>query len=340
MAGVSDKELLKLRGFPRGIDNISPETSVRPDALRAARNVDIDDAGKMRRRSGSTKVSNTPGMHSLYSHERAEFMLAVVPAGLTMIDDTLLPLTLAPVARFADHMSFETAEHHIFASNGHESFRVSLDGAVSAFSPPQPGGQPTVNVNTVAGGLYAGEYQVAVTFLDAFNRESGSTLSTIIDVPEGGGITLTAIPQDAAAVRVNIYMSAANGDVLYLADTIPVGSGTYLLGRRTLGRALDKQFLVPLPPCQHLMLQNGIMHGAVKNIHVWSEALNYGLYNPAINCATYNADITLIARMGSAGQAGTFVSAGQRTYYMSGASPTGSALSRTRMAQYRIHLFT
>ena len=43
MAGVRDSELLRFEGWPRGINNRAAEEAVPPDALRAAKNFDLDD---------------------------------------------------------------------------------------------------------------------------------------------------------------------------------------------------------------------------------------------------------------------------------------------------------
>lgn len=320
--GVNDSELVKLNGFPKGINNVAAETSVPGGALRAAINVVLDDAGKLSRRQGYSKVIYADGIHSLYSHERIYYMLAVTEAGFVSIDETLGVTPIADVSRITAPMYYDTAEFHVLCGNGLENFRVTLDGTAHPLSPPQPAGQPTVAVNTVAGGLNAGEYQIAVTFFDALNRESGSTLSAIATVPEGGGIVLSNFPTDARATSIGIYMSQPNGDILYLVDVVDTPAPvSRLLGRLTYGRQLDTQFLVPMPPLTHLALSNGRLHGASDNLHVWSEALNYGLTNPATNYAIYNDKITLIARFGEAANAGVYLSAGKRTYYMDGPDP-------------------
>ena len=320
--GVNDSELVKLNGFPKGINNVAAETSVPGGALRAAVNVVLDDAGKISRRPGYTKVIDVDGIHSLYSHERIYYMLAVTDAGFVSIDETLGVTPLAAVSRVTAPMYYDTAEFHVLCGNGLENFRVTLDGTAHPLSPPQPAGQPTVAVNALAGGLGAGEYQIAVTFFDELNRESGSTLSAVATVPEGGGIVLSNFPIDARATSIGVYMSQPNGDILYLVDVVDTPAPvSRLLGRLTYGRQLETQFLVPMPGLTHLALSNGRLHGASGNLHVWSEALNYGLTNPATNYAIYNDKITLIARFGEAANAGIYLAAGKRTYYMDGPDP-------------------
>lgn len=322
MAGVDDKELLRFAGFPKGIDNVSPEQSVPSGALRAAVNVVLDDAGKPARRPGFVKVVDVDGIHSLYSDPRVDFMLAVTDAGLCTIDDTLTFTPIAPVSRLTAPMHYETGEFHILCGNGLENFRIGLDGELTPLSPPQPAGQPTVTANPAAGGLTAGTYQVAITFIMADGRESGSTLAAVVDVPENGGIALSNFPFDANAAATAIYMTHPNGDTLYQYEVSPNPMPvSRLLSRRELGRQLDTQFLVPLPGLQNLALANGRLHGSYGRLHIWSEALNYGLTNQATNYAMYNDDITLIARMGDASQSGMYLAAGKRTYYMDGPTP-------------------
>lgn len=318
MAGVPGSELKKYEGFPAGINNILPEHSVGRNALRAAVNVDIDDTGRLSRRAGTTLISTLPGLHSLFADRRFPYMLAADADTLYSFDETLTPTVVTALTRNAD-MSYAVNEFGLFYSNGTDTGHIDLAGQRTAWSAPMPAGQPLVGVNALAGGLNAGEYQVAITFFDAQGRESGAHNATVVDVPEGGGIVLQDWPEMSADVaHIGIYMSPANGDMMYQAEILAAPMSTpYLLGRRILGRALDTLFLTPMPPCTLLCMFNGRMLGNYNGTVVWSESINPGLTKRHENWIQFPS-VTLIA---AAGQDGIFIASENRTYFMEGADP-------------------
>lgn len=319
---VDKRELIKFNNFSKGVHNVALENSLPPDALRTALNVDIDDAGKMRRRKGYSLVVPTAGLHSLYQPVE-NTTIGVDATGLVSIDTTIQKTTLTALSRVDLPMYFDRTDNDIFYSNGTDIGRVSIEGDEAfSISAPQPAGQPNATVAVGIGGLNGGLYQVAITFLDASGRESGSTLALEIDAPEGSGIRLTDWPEMTGVAYVNIYMTSENGDVLYLADTIAPTTAPYLLGRRTLGRVLDKQFLHPMPAGIHVCVHNGRLFTAKNNVKSWSESLTYGLTKPSTNWATYGKDkITLIASSGSADSAIMYIASNERTYRIVGADP-------------------
>lgn len=324
MAGVPSSELKTFAGFPGGIDNLSHENSVSSSRLRIALNVDIDNKGKLSRRDGFGLIEAMPGLHSLFSDERFPYMLFADATKLYAADTSLTITEIATLQRNAT-LSYVFDGRELRYSNGSDCGIVTLDGQYKPWSVSMPAGQPTLGVNALAGGLSAGDYQVAITFKDAYGRESGSHAAAFTEVPENGGLLLSDWPeQPADVVDVCIYMTSANGDLLYLAETLaaPV-SGTLLLGRRTLGRALDTMFLTPMPAGRFLCLWNGLLFCEVNGVLIWSEALNYGLTKRHENWVRYR-EINMIA---AGGQNGLFIAAEKRTFFQQGASPASWARS-------------
>ena len=318
MAGARESDLVRLAGFPKGIDNLSREESTPRGALRAAVNVDLDSTGKLSRREGFALLQSLPGLHSLFADDRFPFLVGADANTLYLFDDTLQRTAAVTLQRDAP-LHYALNLFGLFYSNGTDCGMIDLAGQRRPWSAPQPAGQPTLTVNPIAGGLTAGAYQLAITFLDADGMESGANNASWIDVPEGGGIVLTdwpEMPADAAAV--NIYLSPANGDLMYLVDTLrPALPPSYLLGRRTSGKALSTLFLTPMPPATMLCVSNGRLFGNHQGTLIWSESLNYGLTKRSENWVQFPA-ISLIA---DASGNGLFVASENRTYFMEGTSP-------------------
>lgn len=332
MAGVNSNELLPLSGFPGGINNRAPEEAVPAGALRAARNVDLDDAGKLRRRPGATEVYGVPGLHSLWAHDRVQWLLGVDPtSGIIGFDVYEDREALGPTLQRPDlPMSWDYAAGRVFASNGVDALELREDGTTQGWATEAPGGQPLASVLASAGGLDAGIYQVAVTFIDVDGRESGATLPVEVELQAGQGIQLTNFPvsTDPRTALVRVYCSAPNGETLFAAQDLPVGLPSFLLGAHTPGAQLDKLFLSTMPPCTIVRAGHGRLWGARGPLLLWSEALMYGLTRGATNYARHDGDVTMIEMVGQGESSGLYVStaagAGKRagrTYYLTSPDP-------------------
>lgn len=331
MAGVPPKSLVSFPGWPQGIDNKSREDAVPGNRLRAAFNVDIDAQGKTTRRQGFALADALPGAHSVFASERYNLMLVATHNALYGYDPQLTRQQLATLTTDAP-LSCATVADKVYYSNGRDTGMLAANGERREWAPEAPGGQPTLAVNTAAGGLDAGKYQVAITFLDAYGRESGATLAAEIDVEQGQGIALSNFPVPASAdiEYVRIYCSPPNGDMMYLAQDIPVVVTQFLLGRHRPGRPLDKQFLSQMPACSIVRAYGGRLYGAVGRVLVWSESLMYGMYRQSENWRAFESDITMIEPAGEAEGSGLFVATADRTYFV--ASPSVSTAQRTLAA--------
>lgn len=321
MAGIRSDALLTFKRFPGGIDNRSDEASLPDDRLRAAENVDIDAQGLAMRRPGVT-LRDAGAKHSLWSDARYPRMLAIEGSTLIAYDRALTLSTLASgLGRPYLPMAFTVMHDRCYYSNGYDRGELDSDGDRRDWAPEQPGGQPLVAA-AAAGGLAAGDYQVAITFVDIDGRESGSTLAALVAVGEGQGIALTAIPQPVAVTTtLRVYVSGANGDILYLARELIAGATTATIGAHTAGRPIETQFLKPLPAGQIVRAWGGRLLSADGAFVRWSPALHYGLHDPVRGWVRFPDDIALMEPAGQAQNAGLYVASGNRTYYMTGPNP-------------------
>lgn len=311
-----------------GLNNQARETSLPGNVLREAENVDIDGQGKVRSRQGyqAPVVECLAGGHSLWGDKDLPFGLYVDGGELRLFWPGGQPELLQDGLSPGMPMSYQLVNDKVFWSNGGQHGVVMVHtGECVAWGCEQPTGQPTMQGVPGQGRFQAGSVQVAVTFVDAQGRESGAATAAAVDI-DAGGLRLTDIPQPTslAVTGVRIYATTENGAALALATQLPVGITTYLLLAPPSGRLLATQHMETLPPGHLLAFGNGRMYSAVENVLFWSESLRYGLCNVAHAHLRFPHRIDLMAFVGAGTDgAGLFVAAGERTYWLGGADPSG-----------------
>lgn len=331
MTTPSDKQLVAVRGWPAGIDNRSAEQSLTRDekgvtiALREAQNVDLDKAGKIRRRQGFQRAISGIRVHSLWSEpagfpfglyaDGEELMAVQTDLGTFSVRDGLVP---------GQPLSYAVAAGRVYWSNAMQTGCVTADGDALPWGVEGPNGQPALAAGNGIGGLDGGSYQVAVTFVSAAGEESGAARAATVTVPDRGGITLTDIPQPSDATqRIRVYRSRANGDVLYHAADLPAGTTSLILGSAQLGKPLSTQFLEGMPAGHVVRQFAGRLWVASGSNVVYSEPLRYGLTRLPQNRISLPATVDLLEPVGNGdeGGGGLFVAAADRTYWMGGSNP-------------------
>lgn len=330
MAGVADSRIYKAGPWPRGICNATEEGvlplndfGTRPTALRDAVNVDLTSQGNPQRRAGYARTAPMTLGHSLWSDN-------ALPYGLYVDAGVLHALhqgeTTSSLGVFVGHqpLSYARCDDRVYFTSrvGCGMVLSSLD--VVSWGVAPPGGQPLLTA--VAGGALAkGQYQVVVTFTDALGRESGGTLAETVAVEDNGEVQLDAIPQplDPQVTAVNVYCTSANANVLRLFASVSPGVTSLTVNATPQGRPLVTQFLADLPAGQITRFGHGRQWVARGPDLYWSEPLRYGQYNPARNQIRFDGEITMLEPLGdgAVGEAGVYVAANGRTYWLSGADP-------------------
>lgn len=329
----------KVGPWPLGIANLPTEDALprndfatRPIALREADNIDFDTAGVPRRRRGTERFFAGTLSHSLWADARFPFALFVDDGLLHAVEPTgQAGSTGHAVSNLP--LSYAMVGDRVYFSNRQASGMLGMDLQVHPWAPEHPSGQPVL-ADVSGYGLEAGQYQVAVTFVDALGRESGSTLAAHIDLPTAGrGINLLGLPQPLTAVQVNIYMTDANDQVLRLHSSLAAGAAPPVLGQAATGVKLATQHLEPLPPGQIVRLFNGRQLVASGRVLRWSAPLRYGMTDMSKMAVRFNDEITLVEPASVEGRnSGLFVAAGTRTYWLSGADPESWDMSFKRSA--------
>lgn len=322
----SDASLIRADGWAAGIDNRDPEQALARDdngAVNVARdavNVDIDRAGKVARRTGYTKIVAAHGAASLWASPEFPFGLYVDNGMLRGVRESGETFDVRD-GMGAEPVSYAVAAGRVYWSSAAQNGVVSPDGVPADWGIPTPG-FPHVSALASAGGLFAGVYQIAVTFLTPTGEESGAGPAARVLVADGGGVQIDVPQPPDPAWRVRIYATDANGDMFYSAFTLAAGIAQAQLGAHVNGRPLTTQFLEPMPPGHIVRRFGGRLLVARGNLVTWSEPLRYGLTNVARNAVALPADITMMEPLGAGTDAaGVLVASGAKTYWLPGADP-------------------
>lgn len=289
------------------------------DLLRSATNVDLTDDGKVRRRPGFTQAIAQGGCHSLWGDGNTGFFAS--GSGLYQLREsgpgvaaTLVRDDLAP----GQPLSYcEAGGTYFYTGSGH--IGMVRDGVRIDFTPRQ---NITPVLSAIDGALSAGRYQFCFTQMGQ-GGESSATMPQVIDLPDGGGIRIDAIPTPAPGTALHAYMTAANGEVfgrVYLQVTAGVAE---VVAPPELGARCQTLLLEPMPAGSIVRHSNGRLLVATGNLLCYSEPFANGLFRPSKNYIPFPAPVTVVEPCGS----GVFVVA-DKTYWLDGDLAAASLIEK------------
>lgn len=270
-----DQDVVTYESFTGLRNEVTPERFT-PADLAVADNIDLDKSGRIARRDGYT-LQRAGAAHSLWS-DRAGLQCFFVAGGQLMRMNADLSSTAIATLSADLPVSFEKVNDVVYFSNGIDA-NVIENGAVRSWGmqvPPLPGVALTV------GGMPAGTYQFAITYQRLDGQESGAPLAGSIYVPDNGGLDFSwPAPADPAVTMVLLYLSTPSGDVLYLADAMPVGMNGVIYRNDTteLSTPLNTQFLGPAPAGQLVAWYRGRMFVAAGDVLYPSEPFGHELFD-------------------------------------------------------------
>lgn len=280
--------------FPKGVDQVSPETSLLPGAARRIVNLDVHQGavgqngaigGRLTTRSRIQRIISGSNTHSLWSGDHNTCY--VDNGSLYRLGADRVPSLVRSLVGDAE-MYYTEIAGIVFYSNGSLTGTI-VGGVDKPWGLPLPAG-PVASAVTY-GGLVAGKYMVGYTYMDASGRESGATMTALVTVAEGGGIVLT-VPTSSYVTRV--YVSPPNGDNLYWVQDIPPGAAMSYVGAHTPGKMLMTQHMQAPEPSTHLESYNGRIYSASGNVLLATQALNYDLTRPATDFVVFPDPINMI----------------------------------------------
>ena len=311
---------VKMEGWAEGLNTILRADSLPVDALRRCVNYDVDDAGKLSLRQGSTKVYNgaiTKG--TLWSSDDFSRTLFVEAGSLFELIEWPIGTYTGRLVRTgvgATRMAYLDLNGRTYYSNGVITGQMEPDGSDIAWGTPGPGTQPNLSQAT-AGELAIGSYQVAITWISASGEESGTGLAATIEVvADGSSIHLSDFPPPPSSVAfIRVYVSHKDGVGLYRIADLHPAAPSYEINKvsNTAAFRLQTQFGMPPPPAEILEYHNGRIYMANNNILWFTEALRYGLVKPMKGWIQFPKRITIVKAVDD----GIYVCS-DKTYWVSG----------------------
>jgi len=295
-----------------GINNRLPDTALHVprtgDFLSAAENVDIDDAGRIHRRAGTALLQAMANAHSLHmTSETTGFMVrasVLYAVTLPAYTETLLKV-LASDAR----MSYAVLGDSWYFSNGTDRGRVTA-GVTYPMGLPTPA-SPAVAL--IGGELLKGDYQVSVSYSNSVTgEEGGAAASTNYTLASTGGLRVTLPAATSGATHINVYLSAANGEVPTLAAAVALGTASYDLIALATGRETTGRYEAPLP-AGTLFNHNGRLCSFSGSLLYVGLPFRPGYYLPAEGYIPFPSAINVAAP----NQGGVYVAA-DKTYFIPG----------------------
>lgn len=242
---VSDKDTATIEKFLGLRNNVRSEAFDLGD-LEAAPNIDLDDAGKPRRRKGYGTAVFAGAYHSLFAN--GEVMVACTGTTLRrlMPDDVPNPTnTVLRSGLTGGRITYASMGTRIYYTDA--TYTGCVDGGVArSWGLDPPSAQPVATA--VGGSLPAGAYDYAITYARADGQESGTGIAGRIVLAATGGIQFSAVPvsADPDVTTKNLYISPVNGDKLYRVQVLPAAATTASYFVEVTGRkALETQMLQP-----------------------------------------------------------------------------------------------
>lgn len=315
-----DRDLAVFGPFTKGVNNRLSDSALGSDMLRQAVNCYLDDAGRLRRRDGCTRVETAADGHSLYAGDEGVFFVdgAALRAYNTEVGTVAsLRTDLTAAAR----MAWLGVNGEVYYSNGHQRGKIR-DGTPREWGVEVPAGLPALAAG--AGVLPPGRYEVLCTFSNDEGEESGAGRSAGITLATDGSIQAGTLPQPTSAevVAINVYMTPTNGaGVFYRAGSVAVGTTSVTLATFDPAKELKTQFMVPPPAGNVLAYAGGRIFVADGKIVWYTEPYATGRCAVQRNFMLFKDDVTLMAGTKN----GLYIAAG-KTYFMSAADPATAEL--------------
>lgn len=309
----------------RGLNNKEDRDSLSIEWLETADDVDVDNAGHIRRCPGTTETLTA--IADGYSTRRGDRAYLIGTDGaLSRYDGQSAVEIYSDVGEGPYAWTeYGTAVYLL----GNERALEIRPGEVVSWGVAVPT-VPTVSADT-NGSLPAGVYQVAITYLRDDGIESGSTNPVRVTLSDNSRIVLDNIPTDHTVI---VYCSPPNGKELYMARRATGTADTIDGDYRVWTYPLRTQFLSPPPLSGHA-------------IEAWDGQLWVAVYDdlhhisrlfPSVELRAFNLDapmdvagkVTLLAAVNE----GLIVGTDREIHIISGAEDGGYFLQR--LANYGV----
>lgn len=307
---------IRLGPFTGGMNNRQPDHALPDGTLRNAVNARIDNSGIVSRRSGMSLVYSGMNINSGFD----------CPAGVLFREgNSIMRLNSDDTSdelfngSFGEYCTFEYLNDVIYFSDGTLTKKIHSDWSVTEWGMEQPA-SPVIY--GVSGSYGAGTYLAAVTYVDADGVESGASDIVSASLGADTGIVFDNIPTttDPHVAGVRLYLSTANGTVMYqVAEVSPgVASYTILSGAYDEGKLIETEFVSKPLPGRIIRAFNGRLYIADDTGLVWfTNSLSYDHMNESENFLQFPDPVTVMEPV----QDGIWFAYGNKTDFYFGSGP-------------------
>jgi hypothetical protein len=224
-------------------------------------------------RPGKTRVYTGTDIHSL--HVGNEILFAE-DGGLKLLNANLTTATTLQSGIGNSRVFYARVADTTYLANEIFSGKVR-NGVLSEWGTARPTRQPDCAAGTY-GGMYAGDYRVAITWKGTNGEEGGTGMGRRVTVAEGGGINLSNFPVPPSYVTaVSVYISSVNGDTMWWYGDYPANTSALTLTRKICTIPLQTQFMYPPKPRGIIVAHQGVIYYADGNRLYRTLPQRYGL---------------------------------------------------------------
>jgi len=289
MSTPEDNELLRMDGWPGGVNNrvreteqlISREERTIPSSafLRKALNVDLTAEGHPIRRRGY-ELHTAGYAHSVWACQQLGIICVVIDGELMAGKDVDAMVSMATINRYQP-VSYAFVNDSIYWSNGQQLGEITYALESRAW------GAPVAPQPTVAGPASANPNgwtdtrQVSVVYEDSFGREGGASEPVLVGA--SGSFTVDIpLPLPTGIRSAKIYVGETNSEILYHARSI-MGASPVMVHESEMGRGKELDTLNLKPPTagQLVRSMNGRIYIARNSKITFTESLRYHLTRPS-----------------------------------------------------------
>jgi len=284
-----------------GMDNKSRPENIKPGVARNAVNVQFSNTGEI--------LFPRPGKTRCYSgdckwlYEGKNVTLFVEGGSLKKLNaDNTATVVKSGVGSI--RIDYTAMGSDIYWSNGAASGIVDSNGVNREWGTEAPPRQPDCTPVTF-GGLFAGDYRVAITWLGTDGTESPTGNGVRVTVVEGGGIRVSnfSAPPDYVT-GVALYVSSVNSKELYLYGEYSANIADITLIHRICTIPLATQNTWVPKPMDIICAHYGRIYYAVGPLLYYTEIMRYGI-QAANSYYQFDSDVQVVVSTPSVLYVGT-----------------------------------
>lgn len=256
-----------------GLNNKARSESLPADKARNAVGCIFDNDGEI--------IFPNPGKVSQYAgdckwlHVGSNITLFVEGGNLKRLNDDNTA-TVLQSAIGSSRVFYTTVADTTYWANALSSGKIR-NGVNSEWGTARPPRQPDATAVNF-GGMFAGEYRIAITWLGSDGAEGGTGAGRRVSLVDGEGIHLSNFPVPPAYVTgVCIYVSSVNGKDMYLYGEFAANISDITLTKRICTIPLSTQFAFTPAPTGKIIAHMGHIFYKRDDKVYWTNIHNYGL---------------------------------------------------------------